>query len=199
MTTKLDRFFNGEQWNREAVVVAQRLRAIANAQHHGWDLPDRSLLSDPLAPDLVEKFENVYNIILPAEYRSFLLQVGDGGDGPGLYMRSLGAPFDDSLPWEDGEIYQGPNDPNSYLGESFSHTDVFSIEPRDADQYTTAGALYLFDQGDAMWDLLVVNGTCAGQIWLDRLTDSKGLSPATDVFGERIGFAKYYCNWLSGS
>ena len=111
------------------------------------------------------------------EYRSFLLQIGDGGDGPGLYLRSLGAPLDDSVPWAVGDIHRDPNDPNSPLAEPFHHSDACCIDPSYADLHTTAGALYLFDQGDAMWDLLVVTGSCAGQIWVDRLTDMRDYVP----------------------
>ncbi len=196
MTTEFEDFYGAERWNRAKVVEAQRSRADANAQRLGWPLTDQNLLSDPLSQTFVNEFERAHSILLPAEYRSFLLQVGDGGYAPGLYMRPLGAPLDDSLPWEPGDIYQDSSDPNSLLAESFPHSDECNLDPSDTDLQTTAGALYLFDQGDAMWDLLVITGKCAGQIWLDRLTDNAGLRPATDLSGKRIGFAQYYCNWL---
>ena len=199
MTNELEAFYSAECWNRAAVVEAQRSRAVANAQRHGWDPTTRNLLSEPLSLTFVNEFERVHDILLPAEYRSFLLQIGDGGDGPGLYLRSLGAPLDDSLPWEPGDIHRDPSDPNSLLADPFPYTAECNIDPRFTDLHTTAGALFLFDQGDAKWDLLIVTGSCAGQIWLDRLTDNEGLRPATDLYGERIGFAKYYCNWLMGA
>jgi hypothetical protein len=158
----------------------------------------RNLLSDPLDPAVVEAFERTYEIHLPAEYRFFLLQVGDGGDGPGLYMRPLGAPFDDSMPWDEGDIYRGPDEPNEFLHNPFPHTGPIYIDPQSATRTTTAGALFLFDQGCALWDLLVVNGECAGQIWLDRLADGQGLYPEIDDDGRPIGFAQHYCRWLEG-
>lgn len=191
-------FFDGKRWNRPAVVDAQRARAAANADRLGWPLSERSLLSDPLEATLVQEFERIHGITLPDEYRSFLLQVGDGGDGPGLYMRPLGAPVDDSLPWNEGEIVRSPDDPNFLLDETFPYTDPVTIEPQATSLRTTAGALYLFDHGCALWDLLVVTGDAAGQIWLNRMTDGDALAPATDDTGNRLGFAAYYCRWLDG-
>lgn len=198
MTDKCEPYFDGDHWKRAEVVKAQRSRAVTNARRRGWDVIGRSLIGKPVAAVLVEEFERLYGISLPTDYRSFLLQVGDGGDGPGLYMRPLGSPFNDSLPWAEGEIHNNPNDPNSLLGLPFPHKVTCKIEPGDTDLHTTAGALYLFDHGDALWDLLVVTGSCAGQIWLDRLADSEGLFPASNESGDRMGFAEYYCRWLDG-
>lgn len=196
MTTALEPFHDGERWDRAAVVDAQRARAMANAEKLGWPLSDRSLLSDPLDPDFVEAFERVHAITLPGEYRSFLLQVGDGGDGPGLSMRPLGAPHDDSAPWEPGQIAAGPDEPDRFLADPFAFVDAVDLDPAGATLQTTAGALHLFDHGCALWDLLIVTGPSAGEIWLDRLADEEGLRPALDEHGERTGFAGYYCRWL---
>ncbi len=193
-----DRFYDGQSWNRAEVVVAQRARAVATAQELGWAVAHRNLLTDPLEPAVVENFEQTFQVRLPAEYRSFLLEVGDGGDGPGLYMRPLGAPFDDSLPWEEGEIHRDPAEPNELLGKPFPHAETLQIEPQAMTPQMAAGALFLFDHGCALWDLLIVTGDSAGQIWLDRLADSEGLRPATSDSGQRIGFAEHYCRWLDG-
>ncbi len=191
-------FFDGTTWNRQAVMDAQQSRATANARNLGWEPTARNFLSDPLTDAFVEEFERTYQIILPYEYRTFLLQVGDGGDGPGLYMRELGAPFDDSLPWEEGTIYRSPDEPNELLGSPFPHKTALDIPPQDATPQTTAGALFLFDHGSALWDLLVVTGDAAGQIWMDRLADEEGIRPALGSEGQPIGFARHYCNWLLG-
>lgn len=198
MSLETEHFFDGTAWNRAAVVEAQRARALANAAKLGWEPSERSFLTDPLDAAFVEAFERSHQVRLPEEYRLFLLQVGDGGDGPGLYMRPLGAPFDDSAPWEEGEIYRAPDEPNELLHVPFVHTDAVRLPPEEASEQTTAGGLFLFDHGCAMWDLLVVTGDERGTIWLDRLADEDGLRPATDENGHRMGFARHYCRWLAG-
>lgn len=198
MSVGVARFFDGHSWNREMVIEAQRARAIANAKKSGWEAEERNFLSEPLAEEFVEKFENSHKIRLPEEYRSFLLQVGDGGDGPGLYMRPLGAPFDDSIDWEEGTIHRAPDEPNELLHSPFPHKEAVRIRPEAASIQTTSGALFLFDHGCALWDLLVVSGDEVGNIWLDRLADEVSLTPAAGDEGKRIGFANYYCRWLDG-
>ena len=191
-------FFDGRTWNRDAVVAAQRARAVETARQMGWEPAERSFLSAPLDSDFVEAFEASHRIRLPEDYRAFLLQVGDGGDGPGLYMRPLGAPFDDSQPWEEGTIHRAPGEPNEVLHHPFSHTGPARIPPEATSADTTAGALFLFDQGCALWDLLVVTGPERGHIWLDRLADDEDLRPATHGEARRVGFAQHYCRWLVG-
>lgn len=198
MTFEVERFFDGNSWNRESVVDAQRDRAISNAAERGWEPTERSFLSAPLTEAFVDEFERCHQIRLPVEYRLFLLQVGDGGDGPGLYMRPLGSPLDDSVPWVEGTVHRGPHEPNELLDRPFMYTDMICMRPRDASLQTTAGALLLFDQGCAMWDLLVVTGEEEGKIWLDRLADEECLKPAVDDIGQHIGFAQHYCRWLIG-
>ncbi len=198
MAAEVERFFDGETWNRRAVMEAQRTRATANARKLGWEPTARSFLSDPLDEAFVEEFERSHQTSLPFEYRSFLLQVGDGGDGPGLYMRPLGAPLDDSVPWEAGTIHRSPEEPNELLHRPFIYRNAVFLPPEEASPETTAGALFLFDHGCAMWDLLVVTGEEKGEIWLDRLADGEGFAPALDGRGQRVGFAQHYCNWLLG-
>ena len=193
-----DRYFDGVRWDRAAVVAAQRARAVSYADQMGWSVSAQSLLTDPLTLTAVEQFERVFGVTLPGDYRSFLLQVGDGGCGPGLAMRPLGAPFDDSLAWDAGEIHRGPGEPNEDLSLTFKHIAAVDITPEAAAPELTAGSLYLFDHGCALWDLLVVTGDSAGEIWRDRLSDGDGLRPACDDDGARMGFAAYYCRWLEG-
>lgn len=54
-------------------------------------------VSEDLRPHLTEKsvseFEATHSLGLPADYRAFLLEIGNGGPGPGYGMSELRAPF----------------------------------------------------------------------------------------------------------
>ena len=182
--------------------------------HFGIDVADHQLLAEPLSASFVAQFEHIHNINLPLEYRSFLTEVGDGGIGPGLLMRRLGAPFDDRVEWVPGEIYGGPLEPNIRLDQPFPHAEHrppapefldaleaetfpehLIVSPEDEIPEGYPGVLYLFDQGAAAWDFLVVTGACSGEVWADRIADGAGCYPIVNA-GVRVGFAAYYCSWL---
>ena len=191
-------YFDGERWNRDSVVERQRHWA---KEHVDWELRNMDVLSDPLDSEFVERFESTFQVTLPSEYRSFLLQVGDGGIGPGLALRRLGSPFNDSEPWAPGEIYLGEHEPNRHLHQPFRHTHFFEPEPWETESWedwavSASGGLFLFDYGCASWVLLVVTGKQAGEIWIDEIVNSKGLHPIHTEDGDRVGFAEFYCNWL---
>lgn len=213
----MDRFFDGVRWNPEAVIAAQLDRANQRATSLGLQLTRSNVLANPLSGSFVSSFERTARCVLPDEYRSFLLQVGDGGDGPGLQLRQLGAPFERSNAWRRGEIYVGPLEPNARLDQPFPYAEAepadpsfiealnadvfpeqFVVDPQDAVALGYPGALYLFDWGASVWDLLVVNGVSYGEIWADRVADGHGCSPVS-VNSARSGFAEYYCAWLAGA
>jgi len=210
----IDSYFDGQSWNPDAVIGAQRRRAEERAREHRREFEHSSLLVEPVPESLVSEFERLHYCTLPVEYRTFLIQVGDGGDGPGLDMRQLGAPFDDRIRWERGEFHGGPHEPNLQLGmpfplvdaqpatpefkaalESDSFPEEFIVELADDEPLGYPGALCLFSQGAGMWDLLIVNGSNAGEMWADRGADGLGCSPIL-YDGRRAGFADHYCAWL---
>ena len=196
-------FYDGASWNRERVVAAQRERAEAKASSMGWPVWPMDLLSDPLEQNVVDAFEAARQVQLPSDYRSFLLQVGDGGVGPGLFMRPLGAPFDDGEEWEPGSIAQDDSYKSLHLPfpytegvEGFHDDDVLEQSGSEDVDWEPPGALHLWDYGCAIWGLLVLTGPSAGQVWIDRRTDGDGLKPEVDDAGQNMGFAGHYCRWL---
>jgi hypothetical protein len=167
-------------------------------------------LSEPLGPDFVSTYERTFGIELPPSYRAFLLQVGDGGAGPGLGMRELGRPLDDAAQWEVGEIATDEGEPDLLMRSKFDPLGAAALEPSRPPYYTT-GVRYLFDHGCGLWDVLVVNGPHAGQIFHDARPDRTGFFRyALDERGaiarlraeagaDSLDFAEYYCWWLSVS
>jgi len=181
---EISQFFDGKSWNREAVIAAQQRRALSElaAVRRGPRAED--LLSDPLSSESVEHFEQQCRIKLPSEYRAFLLQIGDGGIGPGLYVRRLGAPIRDvdNNNWEPGEIFPDPL--YSSLDTPFPYSQAVEGGYGDLEEEFESGALHLFDYGCAIWALLIVSGESFGQIWIDSRTDNSGLYPATTKEGK---------------
>ena len=152
-----------------------------------------------LNPKLSEKeliaFEQIYGITLPLEYRSFVLNIGDGGLILPEYSKNLvnrrnwllkplresklskellstPFPYTESWNWEGGE------------GE-------YDIEADTEGKYhlTKCGNIELFDIGDgASWNL-IVNGTCKGEVW--SFSEVGIFLPS-----ERMNFYDWIINWF---
>ena len=63
----------------------------------------------PLAEDAVRECERAHRITLPAEYRGFLIHVGNGGAGPAYGLFKLGE-MDDGhghTPWREDNGFVG--------------------------------------------------------------------------------------------
>ena len=203
------RYFDGESWDRELVVADQLSRARERVDRFGFELRQDDVLSEPLSVEVVDHFETQCRVRLPLDYRSFLLQVGDGGIGPGVAMRRLGAPFDDGRldDWQPGDVF--PDGSYSSLDKPFPHSSrvaggypaEFFQALDDPDNVDLSlgfepGALYLFDFGCAVWTSLIVTGPSAGQVWTDSRTDNRGLYPQLDDGGVPVDFARFYTDWL---
>ena len=76
-------FFDGESWDRDAVVAAQRERTTQVLSALRCTVEQHDLLSPPLPESHVSHFERIHGCNLPYEYRSFLLHVGEGGGRSG--------------------------------------------------------------------------------------------------------------------
>jgi len=85
---------------------------IFGASHHGF------ALNPPLPEKDVVAFERKYRIELPADYRRFLTEVGNGGAGPYYGMFRLGERMDmrSLVGWDENDGVVG------VLSESFPHT-----------------------------------------------------------------------------
>src|SRR5262245_24909097 len=73
----------------------------------------------PLAEGFVQQFELQHRITLPADYRGFLIQVGNGGAGPSYGFFKLGE-MDDGFgfkTWQENDGFVG------ILSRPFPHTE----------------------------------------------------------------------------
>jgi hypothetical protein len=188
--------------------LAARGAQVFGALGHGWEL------EPPLSAAELTELEAQLGVELPAEYRSFLLQVSRGGAGPfyGLFpVRRV----DGRWGWE--ADCAGLVEPAA-LATPFPHTEEFDPaeglpeqpetddEEEEAwweqhdrvvfDPANHAGMLHLAHRGCALREGLVISGPSRGQMWADETADDEGFSPLLDDVGERIGFARWYRKWL---
>ncbi|MBW4702767.1 MULTISPECIES: SMI1/KNR4 family protein [unclassified Micromonospora] len=193
--------------------------AVFGAADHGWQL------ELPLTTEELAQAEAQFQVELPAEYRSFLLEAGRGGAGPayGLFpMRRL----DGRWQWEgDGADLTTPE----ALGRPFAHVAAFNpadglpAHPDEDDYdsqeaFTAAqdayeeqyerlvftpehsmGLLYLCHLGCALREALVVSGPARGRMWADDIAEGGGFRPLHDDDGTPLGFARWYRRWLAAA
>ncbi|WP_434743031.1 SMI1/KNR4 family protein [Micromonospora sp. SH-82] len=189
---------------------------VFGADAHGWTV------EPPLGVAELAELEGQSAVTLPAEYRSFLLQVGAGGAGPayGLFPvrrvdgrwrwegdgadlttpDSLGRPFPytEAFNQADG-VPEMPEEADFATAEEFETAELAWWERHDATMYDPAhflGLLYLCHRGCALRDALVVTGPARGTMWADDTAEEGGFVPLLDADGGPLGFAGWYRRWL---
>jgi hypothetical protein len=162
-----------------------------------------------LTKDTLLSFEKSFGLILPADYKSFLTQIGNGGSGPAYGLLPL-------LGWN---IELKIND-NNFLSKDFPHIDKWNVTKgfdTDNEDYTETeefqnweeeyfsskhitGSLRICHYGCAIYYLLVVTGNSTGQIWVDDRANDCGIYPAiSKSAGKRLTFLEWYNEWLTES
>ncbi len=169
-------------------------------------------LNPTLCEQELTECEAVHGILLPADYRQFLLRVGNGGAGPYYGLFPFGE-MDDGFelgPWGD---FIGQ------LSAQFPHSDAWNdltgkpdnSEPMDSDKYDELlddfekryfhtsqvnGAIPICHLGCALRQWLVITGREAGNVWCDDRADYKGLYPLKSHNRRRTTFFEWYRDWL---
>ncbi|MFB9605648.1 SMI1/KNR4 family protein [Streptomyces roseofulvus] len=150
----------------------------------------RYVLAPPLPEADIRAFETRHHIRLPADYRSFVAEVGDGPAGPAHGLMPLTVPradVDDD--WAVDEEWRGDRRPGR-LAEPFPLTEPLPGAIGAPTEGLTPGTLMLAEEGCAMFVRLILNGPHAGQIWhLDP--DWGGFVPMAP------DFRTWYTDWLS--
>jgi hypothetical protein len=149
----------------------------------------RYRMSTPLSEQEVRAFESRHGVTLPADYREFLLRVGNGGAGPYYGVLPLGH-HKAALP---------------LLHQSFPHTSDWNEDSLADDAYLsdelTRGAMRICNTGDGGYELLVVTGTVCGSIWADGRYANQGLLRLTHSQdpSREMDFLDWYQEWLERS
>ena len=143
----------------------------------------------------IQSFEKKHGISLPADYRSFLLHIGNGGAGPSYGMFKLEDYFDNFYDEANYTVH------DNFLSDNFKFSvDTPYSEPQyendddSADYYNdTAGAMVICHHGCGILNILIVSGEEKGKIWVDDRCNGNGLNRVSDSFYE------WYSKWLDYS
>ncbi|MET7362167.1 SMI1/KNR4 family protein [Streptomyces sp. NPDC005562] len=215
----------GETWTgvRERVLAlryAPNRRAVFGAyfKESGHEFELRPVLTE----EQVDAVERQRGVRFPAEYRSFLLEVGAGGAGPdyGLFpieppepgeaatapssAPSSAPPFrpEATAEWEE---HQAAEPYRSAYGDSAEDDERFRAahaawDERDDEllESLADGALYVTHQGCAYYTLLVLTGPERGTMWQDVRAAAEGMIPFRFLDStNRVTFAQWYLHWLT--
>lgn len=141
-------------------------RVFGSEQHH-------YLLGPTLAESELLAFEQQHGIRLPADYRVFLAEVGNGGlgpDAPRFFMGKSGAgPFNGLLTLDEAAQDCTLRQPFPFTESTESLAEDAVWAHMDADLFPgVPGALALCHYGSGLVCYLVVNGPAYGTVWLGR-------------------------------
>ena len=173
---------------------------------------------EPTTWDEVARFEDRYGARLPDPFRRFLLEVTDGGAGPGHGLVSLDRTDDDDVA-----------ENLALLGQPFDHEEYFGLQPPDQDPdeqheedveealkvywRDMPGTMTLCHYGCCIRAQLVVTGAMAGLVLLDQRSDEAGVYPFTRATAGRwnayerppnqdrtpLEMVPWYRDWLDAS
>jgi SMI1 / KNR4 family (SUKH-1) len=139
----------------------------------------------------IQRFESKSNITLPSDYRNFLLEVGNGGAGPGYGLyRMPGIEYENVIPEtpypEKSELFSKPFP----LTQAWNNLDLITENKatcfvnRDAyfDDKFTQGTFTIANYGCGIYAMLVITGEQRGKIWIDDRTNDNGIYPTSLSF-----------------
>ncbi len=163
-------------------------------------------LNAPATPEAVEAFERAYEIQLPDSYKSFILHIGNGGNG---YLNSAAGPFYGIYPMGenvDDLIYGNPEEylkkecilkPDITDRDWDKLTDVLYDENiSDSEYYKVIGKIFsgvlpIGFQGCSYVQALVLNGPYA-----DKVVNLEMSAEDAPKFTYEKNFLDWYERWL---
>ncbi len=164
-------------------------------QSHRWRM------NQPITSKELNDIEKSYSILLPEEYRSFILTVGNGGAGPGYGM----------FPLETGIEYHRELPEKSCLSQEFPHADYYNpYDDITLDTYRSQlsagkiseaeydailsrsnfGTLVVCHEGSGHLHRMIVSGPARGSIWIDSTCSDQGFIPL------EVSFLEWYERWI---
>ncbi|HLO88581.1 MAG TPA: SMI1/KNR4 family protein [Nostocaceae cyanobacterium] len=183
---------------------------IFGAESHGYQL------NPCLSEGEIQAFESKYGISLPSDYRQFLLEVGNGGVGPGYGLYKI------VESGSENEVAATPYQNNyDILSQPFPLTTAWNnldLSSHDyLDNKLIQGTLTIANYGCGIYAMLVITGEQQGRIWIDDRTNDSGIYPASVNFcysfhnfdlddsildeddEQPLSFYDWYDNWINYS
>lgn len=214
--------WSGVRKRVEALARADWSRSIFGAwPAYGGD-GHQFRLAKPLAEAEIREAEAQWTVALPEEYRSFLLQVGAGGAGPGYGLSTLSRgdtgwlwnavggmrhdllrlpfPSAEFSARRDAEHAEREPAESAYEDEAAFLEAHRAWRERDDELFdrATAGAINLSHEGCGYCYWLVVSGPEHGGMWLDERPGGGTLDSLGMPSGQ-VTFADWYIDWLERS
>ncbi|MDY3558533.1 SMI1/KNR4 family protein [Gemmata sp. JC673] len=155
-------------------------------------------LNPPLRESEVVAFEEKHRITLPEEYRTFLLEVGNGGMGPGEGLKTLTESAERS-PTSDLDR------PFPFSFRMYQEDEGRFIDARRNEPYHQPGVLFLAAVEDPWVSVyLVITGEDRGLVWGCGLVEG-GWNPEAPTWegdqraidGPPRRFLRWYEDWLN--
>lgn len=149
-------------------------------------------------------FEKSNKLLLPKDYREFLLEIGNGGMGPyyGIQKIDLGNPRDFRLE-ENNIINLSKEFPyhKKWNADWINELDWDEDRPSESvhNKYWSTShisgsyPICHYGHGDAF--LIIINGLQKGNIWFDGRGNYSGIEPELNE-GQSITFYEWYLKWL---
>ena len=169
-------------------------------------VPKEVFINPTISEDEVSEIEKRNKIILPKDYREFIIKIGNGCIGPRQGLLSLqesmfdfklrdnpainlSKPFPYNEKWNEDEWidaidWDGGERPDDEVLEKYMSANHIT------------GCLQICHIGHGATYLLVVNGEEYGNMWLDGRIDYGGLKPLLNEKGERVSFISWFTEWL---
>jgi hypothetical protein len=180
----------------------------------------RYRLGPPLPERRVAEFECEMGIELPADYRSFVTTVGNGGAGPGYGLTPLETAVD-YVRRKDERNRQGLRSRGSSAAQAFPLSSP-ALGPEGLDAYSGSdftGVVSLGGYGCGIDPYLVVSGAESSHVWILDLASDGGVYPFAlvetghlhdeargypstceeMVFATRLSFSEWYGDWLEST
>jgi hypothetical protein len=175
---------------------------------------------NPTLPEAeVLAFETQHRIGLPADYREFLLRIGNGGAGPCYGVFPLGQMdgIKGMKPWRENDGFVGVlSEPFALTGDWNDMTGMPSDDLIDDEEgeyekqldefekrYWNAslmnGAVPICHEGCAIRIWFAVAGEQAGRLWRDRRAEYMGVEPVLTADGAPATFSRWYDEWLESA